>query len=278
MDSGNASGLADITIAGLGMVAVNQVTPEVTAVLRRSREILYLDHGFGVRPFLEDLCPAVTDLYPIGYRTDEPRIKAYDRMSATVLDAALDHAPVTFAIYGHPKVYVYPTAQIKAAAVHLDLTVDVLPGISSLDTMLIDLDLDPGLDGLLMYEATDLLLRRRPLLPDVPCLLWQVGAVESSLYSQDANRPERFARLQRYLLDYYPPDHRVKIVHSAGHRLLRSSVRELALSELPRVLAEASPVATLYLPCVQVRGIGDDALRDALESTAHLRSITHSGS
>ena len=53
----------------------------------------------------------------------------------------------------------------------------MLAGVSSLDTMFIDLDLDPAYDGLQMYEATDLLVKQRPLQPDVPCLLWQVGAV-----------------------------------------------------------------------------------------------------
>lgn len=270
-----ATGLADINIVGLGMVAVRQVTPEVRAILRRSREILFLDHGFGVRSYLEDLCPAVTDLYPIGYREDEPRINAYDRMSAAVLSSALDHAPVTFAIYGHPNVYVYPTAQIKAAAQHLDLEVDVLPGISSLDTMLIDLDIDPGLDGLQMYEATDLLLRERPLQPDVPCLLWQVGAIESSLYSQRKNLPQRFARLQQHLLRYYPEAHTMRVVHSSGHRLVPSVVSEFTLDGLPEALASASPVATLYIPPIATRPIRDTTLMEALGSADHLHLMTH---
>src|SRR5437879_2080979 len=123
--------MVDIYIAGLGMIAVRQITREVESVLRRSQEILFLDHGFGVKEYLETLCPKVTDLFPMSYREDESRISAYDLMSAHVLSAALDHPPVAFAIYGHPKIYVYPTTQITEAGKVLGLHVQVLPGISS---------------------------------------------------------------------------------------------------------------------------------------------------
>jgi uncharacterized protein YabN with tetrapyrrole methylase and pyrophosphatase domain len=264
----------DISIVGLGMVAVRQVTREVEAALRRSREILYLDHGFGVREYLEGLCPHVTDLYPLSYRDNEPRLDAYDRMSAAVLCTALDHAPVTFAIYGHPTVYVYPTRQITRAASYLGLSVEVLPGISSLDTMLIDLGLDPGLDGLQMYEATEALLRERPLQSDVPCLLWQVGVVESSLYSRAQSSPERFRRLQRYLLRYYPAAHRVQVVYTSGHPLVHSEVASCSIDELPEHLAIASPVATLYIPPAEVRAIVNPELADKLTSVDHLGQLT----
>lgn len=268
------AGPADITIAGLGMVAVQQVTAEVRAALLRSNEILYLDHGFGIRSYLAELCPLVTDLYPIGYREDEPRLEAYDRMSTAVLNAALDHPPVTFAIYGHPRVYVYPTTQITAAAPMLDLRVEILPGISSLDTIFIDLGLDPGLEGLQLYEATDLLVRERPLQPDVPCLLWQVGAVESSLYSRSPNQPARFVELQRYLLRYYPAEHPVRAVHSSGHRLVPAEILDFPLGALPDGLCRASPVATLYLPPTGQRPVHSAHLAARLESVAHLRRIT----
>ncbi len=272
------AGPPDITIAGLGMVAVRQITAEVQAALRRSNEILYLDHGFGIQRYLAELCPRVTDLYPIGYRDNEPRLEAYDRMSTAVLQAALDHPPVTLAIYGHPRVYVYPTTQITAAAPLLDLRVEILPGISSLDTMFLDLGLDPGLEGLQLYEATDLLVRERPLQPDVPCLLWQVGAVGSSLYSRSPNQPARFEELQRYLLRYYPAEHEVRAVHSSGHPLVPSEIVDFPLSELPDGLCRASPVATLYLPPTGQRPVRNAHLSGRLESLAHLRRITGNGS
>ena len=266
--------MIDIYIAGLGMVAVRHITREVDSVLRWSKEILYLDHGFGVKEYLETVCRKVTDLFPLSYREDEPRVNAYDRMSANVLSAALDHSPVTFAIYGHPKVYVYPTVQITEAAKLLGLRVQILPGISSLDCLLTDVGLDPGFEGLQMYEATDLLVCNRPLQPDVPCLLWQIGAIECSLYSRRRSTPERFVHLQQHLLKYYPPSHECHAVHTSGYPLLPSEIDSFMIDELPEQLAKVSPVATLYIPAVRTREIADSKLKEALVSINHLHRIT----
>src|SRR5262249_24541827 len=145
----------DIHIVGLGVKGIEHVTRETESACRRSNEILAVANLPAVLTYLKSLCLRVTDLHPLSYEEDENRLKAYDTMSAMVLAAALDHAPVTFATYGHPLIYVYPTRQIVDAAPYLGLTVRVLAGISSLDTMLIDLGVDPAIDGLQMYEATD---------------------------------------------------------------------------------------------------------------------------
>ena len=83
-----------------------------------------------------------------------------------------------------------------------------------------------------MYEATDLPLRQRPLQPDVPCLLWQVGTVESSLFGRAANKPGRFTKIRDYLLRFYPG-------------------------------------LTLYIPPVEWRPVADDDLLKQLVSAEH---------
>jgi uncharacterized protein YabN with tetrapyrrole methylase and pyrophosphatase domain len=153
----------DIYVAGLGIRGIDQVTRETEAAFRRSNEILAVPTLPAVLEYLKDMCATVTDLHPVSYRENENRIDAYDTMSSMVLNAALDHPPVSFATYGHPLVYVYPTRQIINAAPFLGLTVRVLPAVSSLDSMFVDLDFDPAINGLQMYEATDVLIRQRPL-------------------------------------------------------------------------------------------------------------------
>jgi precorrin-3B methylase len=80
-------------------------------------------------------------------------------MAAEVVSAALSTPPVCLAAYGHPWVYCYPTTLIHYAAPLLHLHVEVFPGISSFDTLLVDLGTDIAFDGMQMYEASDLLLR-----------------------------------------------------------------------------------------------------------------------
>lgn len=263
----------DISIVGLGIVVGLQVTKEAEFALRDAEEVLYLDSGFGATEYLTSVCKRLTDLRPLAYREGESRHAAYDQMSAAVLESALHHPPVVFAVYGHPQIYVYPTEQIVAASACLGLTVKVIPGISSLDTMIIDLGIDPGLDGLQMYEATDLLARGRPLQSDVPCLIWQVGVVGTRLYSERRSLPERFVPLTQHLAKFYPREHSVRIVCSTDHPLIRSDITECALGELPSRLPEVSPVASLYIPPTHARPLSDE-MAGTIDSLQYLHSVS----
>jgi len=53
----------------------------------------------------------------------------------------------------------------------------MLPGISAEDCLFADLGIDPSFMGCQTVEATDLLLRNRPLITSGHVLIWQVGVV-----------------------------------------------------------------------------------------------------
>jgi len=59
--------MSDITIVGLGVLNVDQVTYETVRAIRRSKEVLYVDTGVATRAFLQNLCPKVTSLYETSY-------------------------------------------------------------------------------------------------------------------------------------------------------------------------------------------------------------------
>jgi uncharacterized protein YabN with tetrapyrrole methylase and pyrophosphatase domain len=261
----------DIYIVGLGIVSVHQITHEAEAAMRRSREILYVANDFGFAEYLPQLCAHVTDL-STAYQEGEDRINAYNMMTAKVIEAALDHPPVTFALYGHPLVFALPPFQILKVASLLGLRTKVLPGISAMDCLFVDLKLDPA-EGLQMYEATDLLLRQIPLQPDIACLIWQIGAVETRLYSRSTSKPERFSRTKNYLLKYYPPEHKVTAVYSSSFPLVPSQLTTLALKDMEMYAEDLSSGVTLYIPPVQVRPIVDHELLKDIDSMLYQQRI-----
>jgi uncharacterized protein YabN with tetrapyrrole methylase and pyrophosphatase domain len=263
----------DIYVVGLGIKAIQHITREAEDAMRRSTSILYVDAGFGVEEYLQTLCPNTRCLLD-HYQEMGDRRRTYRGMAAEVLDAALDDPPVCFATYGHPGIYVYPTRLITDGAAALGMAVQVMPGISALDAIITDLKLDPGPQGLQMYEATDVLARTRPLQPDVPCLLWQVGALESALYSAKRGNPQRFLRLQRYLLRTYPEDHLVTMISSSTYQLLEPSMDTFPLSELAERVAQASQSGTLYIPAVGDRRVRDTELLRDVYDPEHLKKIT----
>lgn len=266
----------DIYIVGTGIVGVQHITREVDAVLRRSKEVLYVDNSFGICEYLEQVCLQVTNLHPIAYREGRRRIEAYNIMTAKVIEAALDHSPVTFALYGHPLVFASPPFQVLHIAPLFGLRVKVLPGISAMDTLFVDLGLDPSVQGLQMYEATDLLLRQRPLQPDVPCLIWQIGTVESRLYSESMSKPKRFTQIKNYLLKFYPPNHELVAVYSSTYPLVQSVRTVFCIENIESYAECLHQGVTVYIPSVHSRPVADHELYSKMDSTAYLQKIANS--
>lgn len=264
----------DIYIVGLGILRGHQVTREVDEAIRCCKEVLYIDRSAEMDAYLRERCPRVTDLHPLSYREGENRLNAYDTMASKVVEAALDHPPVAFGLYGHPLIYAFPPFQVSQAAQLLDLRVKILPGISALDCLLVDLMLDPAHEGLQMYEATDLLIRHRPLQPDVPSLIWQIGAVETALYSELPNSPGRFETLKEYLLKFYPAEHAVVAVYSSDDVQRETSFVKFVLGEMESRAAELHQGMTLYIPPVEHRPVFDEGLVERAMTVEHLRELT----
>jgi uncharacterized protein YabN with tetrapyrrole methylase and pyrophosphatase domain len=236
-----------IYLVGTGITGLRQITPEAVAALRTSHVVFYLDQSIGMGEYLNQLCPNVINLSSY-YKEGLDRGETYRRISATVFSAALEDPPVALALYGHPLVFALPPFQLMALARVFDLRAKVIPGLSSLDTMFVDLNLDPAVDGLQIYEATDVVVRQRPLQPDVPCFLLQVGSFGTSIFSLQSNAPSRFAVLRDYLLRFYPPEHEVSGVTSAGHPLVSPTISKFKLKFLEQHAAQLDYGVTLYIP------------------------------
>lgn len=253
----------DIGIVGTGIVGSHQLTREAEEVIRRCRHTFVIESGYGLPDYLETLCPKVTSLAPL-YEAGKDRLPTYRRMAAEVIAAAVEEAPVCLASYGHPWVYCYPTTLITRAAPLVGLHVEVFPGVSAFDTLLVDLGTDIAANGIQMYEATDVLLRRRPIQSDVTCIVWQPTVVGDPTYRIESGKAEQFMPLQRYLTDIYGQDHEVALVTSKTFPLTRSVVRRFPLRDLAVELAEAPRVATLYLPPLTERAVEDAELLDVM--------------
>lgn len=253
----------DIVIAGLGIAGVHQLTRQVEETIRRCTRVFVTDTGTGLVEYLASLGPEVADLSNPG-RRGEHRVHAYRRMASEVVSFALAAPPVCFATYGHPTMYCYPTTLIQRAAMVLDLKIEVLPGLSFLDTLLTDVGVDPGFDGLQLYEATDLLVRRRPLQPDVSAVITQAPVVANPYNRPGERRLDHVKLLQTYLATFYPITHQVALVTSAPHPLLDTQIQMVPLGSLAAALLTANQLCTLFIPPVNHRAIADQELANSM--------------
>jgi uncharacterized protein YabN with tetrapyrrole methylase and pyrophosphatase domain len=253
----------DIAIVGTGIVGAHQLTREVEEVIRRCKRTFVIESGYGIPSYLETLCPEVTELGSL-YEPGLDRLQTYRRMAATVVSAAEKEGPVCLATYGHPWIYCYPTTLITRAAPLLGLNVEVFPGVSSFDTLLVDIGVDIAHHGIQMYEATDLLLRHRPLQNDVACVIWQPTVVGDPTHHEGAYTAGQFAPLQQYLSRFYPADHEVTIVTTKTHPMTRSVQQHFRLGDLASELANTPRVGTLYIPPLNNRPVEDDDLLEVM--------------
>lgn len=264
---------ASIYLVGLGL-RQDHITPQAEEALRSTKKLFYISHTPEVASLLKEYCQEIVDLIPIAYSASEDRIDAYKKIAATVIDAALSNPPVSFALYGHPLILSHPSSLILRAALPLQIEVSVVPGLSSLDCIFADLGVDPAEHGIQMHEATELLLYQRPLLPDMAAVIWQVGHLETRLYTNQVSRPERLARLNSYLLRFYNESQEIFAVTSSVYPGEASHICQLRLGNLTDYAHYLHAGVTLYIPPAVRRPIADNELYQQLFEKAHLHRIT----
>jgi len=269
-----SSKLPDISVLGLGIRCPEQVTYETEERIRACREVLYVDTGVASGAYLQTLNDRVTPMFGDSYGEEVSRLGTYRTIATRVVHAAMERGPVAFAVQGHPTVFVNPPFIMRDMADLLGLSMEVLPGVSSMAALLAELQIDPGVHGILMYEATDMMMRVRPLLADVPTLIWQPGAAESRLYTRRRNRPERLRRLQAYLMRFYPASHPVTALFVSPHPLVKSVRLDLTVGALVEHASDLHVGVTLYLPPHRIRPVWDVEMQHRLDDADYLRSVT----
>jgi tetrapyrrole methylase family protein/MazG family protein len=264
----------DIYLLGTGIMSVWHLTRETEACLRASSQVFLVDPGFGVERHISNLGPKVHNLLN-EYKEGTSRLDSYRAMAAKVVAAAMEKPPVSLAVYGHPTLFVYPSELIRQAAKYLGLRVHTAAAVSSLDTMLIDLDIDPGKYGLQIYDANAILVEHRKLDPEVPCLLLQVDSVESAFHIIARSRPSRFARLQEHLMQFYPPDHIVTNIRSSSFPIFGPELYHFQLQQLGREFAEKGLGGTVYFPPARETELDVD-LAHEMYDPLHINRISYS--
>jgi len=265
----------DVYIIGTGMRGYQQMTKEAEMAVEASDRLysIHLSEIYG--EYLDGLGVDRYDLRDC-YSEGKDRVETYEEIADEVLQGAKESdGPVTFALYGHPMVFVSPSRKVINRAKEKGMTVETRPGISSMDCLYVDLQLDPGQSGIQMYEATDLLLREWELNPEVPAMIWQIGAVESSIHHTSIDdKPERYERIRKYLQQFYPDDHTVVSAQTAIYPTTESKQYEFQLDEFESMHEELNKIQTLYIPPVRQRPVQNEKLAEQFRTTEHLEMIT----
>jgi tetrapyrrole methylase family protein/MazG family protein len=246
-----------VTIVGLGPGDPGCLTRKAWATLAAADECwLRTEHHptvAGLPPHL--MLHSFDDLYEEAGNFQQ----VYETIVSEVLRLGRRLEGVIYAVPGHPMVGEATVARILSQAQESNLSVEIIEGLSFVESTLTALKVD-ALSGLQICDALELAAcYHPPLNPDLPALVGQ-------LYSRALA-----ADVKLTLMNQYPDDHEVVLVHAAGTP--EEHVVHLRLYELDRQGGDedSAPIAhltALYVP--PLAGItGFESLQDTV---AHLRA------
>jgi uncharacterized protein YabN with tetrapyrrole methylase and pyrophosphatase domain len=262
-----------ITIVGAGIFGPDQITQEGDAALRTSELIFFLlDLNPRLRQYLKSLGPELVDLDPL-YREGRLETDVYDDITRLVVFAAAVRRRTALLVPGHPAIYVTVTREIEERGNAMGIETVVLPGISSIDTMILQLGLEIGDRGVQIYEANRFIYHG--IVPDrrVPLFLLQPGAVGSAVLThRSASRPRRFDVLRRALRRFYPPEHPCVVLASQSAVGRPARKQTIRLSQLARRSVFDHDTSLFVPPCEEISVVRRD-FYDSLNEPGRVASL-----
>jgi uncharacterized protein YabN with tetrapyrrole methylase and pyrophosphatase domain len=248
---GSASKEADVYAIGAGIRLPNHLTVEAIEALYECSQIFTVFATEWASWMPTELVPKLRDLKQY-YTPGILRRHSYERQVAEVINAAIQQRPVAYLTRGHPMFFDSVTQGLVDTCKEKQLHLQLLPAVSSIDTILADLNEDVA-PGLQIFEASFLVGCRIEPRTDCPCILIQPD-IFGTAYVAIGRKPSAsaMAMLRDYLLRFYPSDHQVIYVTSAVREGDKAQLLAFPLSELGGNDANPqSPGASLFLPAVQ---------------------------
>jgi tetrapyrrole methylase family protein/MazG family protein len=220
-----------ITIVGLGPGDPSQLTRQVWDWLQAAPEVYVRSDQ---HPTVAGLPANITvHSFDEFYQTSERFEDVYERIIERVLELGQRSEGITYAVPGHPYVAEATSPEIVRRARELKIPVRVMEGLSFLEPTFTALGIDP-LPNLAVVDALEVgSVHMPPFPPSAPALIAQI-------YSRQVS-----SDLKLTLMNVYPDEHPVRLVHAAGTSA--ELVEDMLLFEIDRS-ERTGLLTTLYLP------------------------------
>lgn len=240
-----------ITIVGLGPGDPKSLTREAWDVLSDAAEVYLrtgehtvvkgLPRGLKVKTF-DQLYQELDDFDAV-----------YQAIVAKLIELADRPAGVVYAVPGDPTVAEATVLALRQEADEMGLSLRVVHGVSFIEVCLAMVGID-ALDGLYIVDALDLAGGHHPpFSPDSPVL---IGQLYSSMVAAD---------VKLTLMNQYPDDHPVQLIHAAGTS--EAEIEALLLHEIDQS-TKIGNLTALYVPQLP----RESAFESFQETVAHLRA------
>lgn len=232
-----------LVVVGSG-ISVAHLSEETRGWIVAASRVLYCVADAPTERLIMKLNPNHESLYNF-YGEDKPRSETYRQMVDRTLECVRAGENVVAVYYGHPGIFVNPGHRAISIAKAEGYEAKMLPAVSSLDCLFCDLGFDPS-RGCLIYEATDLLVRRRTLDPTLHTVVWQIACVGDLGYSFAGFDGRNVQRLVDYMMTAYDGSHEVAVYEAAQFSICGPVIKWVQLKDLTTL--KLSGIDTLYAP------------------------------
>jgi uncharacterized protein YabN with tetrapyrrole methylase and pyrophosphatase domain len=233
-----------LTIVGAGIRPGLHTTQESRVRIERASKVLYLLAEHAPDAWIAELNPSAESLAPI-YEPGREHAEVYEALVSAMLEWVRRGEDVCVVTYGNPAVFDQSSHEAVRRARAEGFPAKILPGISALDCLFVDLGVDPGKDGLQSFDATDFLELGKVPDTTVPLILWQISVIGDTLTGGVVNR-DGLRVLGERLTELYGEDHEVTVYEATPFPAGRPLIEPCLLKWLPE--AGVTGMSTLYVP------------------------------
>jgi tetrapyrrole methylase family protein/MazG family protein len=240
--------VSEVIVVGMGPGPVNLLTLEAREVLLAEKEIYFRLSAHPVCLWLQDQgkdCVCFDFLYR------QPGIdyeRVYKTINSALVKVAKKHGRAVYALPGNPAVFEKTTRWLKRLAEAAAVEVRTVVGMSFLETIYLELDLDPE-EGLQILNASAFsLYGDYPFTEKLGILIGQLGLPrEMTPTCLETNARD----VAEALLKKFPSDHPVTLAWSSGMPDYQNKKMSFPLFELVRLSGYVKTLATLYVPPIR---------------------------
>jgi Tetrapyrrole (Corrin/Porphyrin) Methylases len=237
----------DLILLGYGVSDTLQLTVEAQRLLGRYGKAYCLPLPPNLKRFLRSQRVECIDLSD-HFQEGKPFGEVYLELADFILKRCAEEKPVILLSQGNPLFLNSLNRFLFTKARERRLEVQVVPGLSQIDTIISDIGLDVGMFGVQVFDARRFVQRGLRPNPSVPLVLLQVGGFAMSTAGVNGASPEGYAPLAVYLAKFYPADQAVTLINSGPGGVARGTVTLERFSEL---LPNISPASSLFIDAVR---------------------------
>ena len=239
-----------LRVVGSGVKGAHHLTDEAKLNLDASKKVLYLGSIEGFDELAKSRnwhAEDISSLYVNG-SLDQSN---YENILNKVTSDLESYEDVCLVLLGHPRLGVTIVQELQARNENSLFQLNVLPGISSFDTIINDIGYDPLEEGTSILDANRLVLFDYHMDPCINYIIYHVCSIGNAKtdYSNPYER-NSVSFLKQKLLKHFQANHDVKLISSDS--TLHGSARIYSgnIGDLELLLSKVTFDSSLFIPAV----------------------------